>query len=667
MRRVSVAVACLVLCWASVHSSASAAAPSLTLKWQKAGCAGGEWCETGWYASPAVADLDGNGSQEVVWSAYSIWAVEGATGDVIWQVASGHDRSEPGASNVGRTWPGVVIADVDDNGDLEIVTAHGGGYVSIYDHDGYFYSSEWPQRPASNELRGLATYDLDGDGDLEIAVTVARSQNYNNVWVYHHDGSEYAPGWPQLSSGCCAYGVYNANLAIGDLDGDNRGELVVPSDVHYICAFEDDATRIPAHAMYGDKAWNEVGVWVDLTAELRGWGYCGTEHRPNFAHGPALIIDVNGDDVNEVVAVGNVHNCDTSPYTDLYNGPYIFNADRSRFSAGAFDWITVPIDTGAPLSEDYGLIENCQPNPVAADLDGDGNLEILYASYDGKVHCFWLDKTEHGNWPYSVYQPADGFYRFASEPVVVDIENDGQAEVIFGSWTQKGSYTAGKLHIVDSNGGLVTEITIPPPRTWEGSTTWNGILGAPTLANIDSDADLEVLVGTAFAGLCAYDLSESANARILWATGRGNMQRTGSVIGRDSVTLAGSTKSVDAAIADEGQTLSYTIALRARGGDDTISAVLTDTLPASISYQGDLWISSGAGSYDSGEIHWSGSVNTSQPVTITYSGTIGDLGGEAQLFRNDVVIDTTAGEHLIRSASTLVNGVDTFAPVILKD
>jgi len=32
---------------------------------------------------------------------------------------------------------------------------------------------------------------------------------------------------------------------------------------------------------------------------------------------------------------------------------------------------------------------------------------------------------------------------------------------------------------------LVTEIEIPPPRTWGGHTTGNGILGAPTLADID--------------------------------------------------------------------------------------------------------------------------------------------------------------------------------------
>jgi hypothetical protein len=31
---------------------ARAAAPTLTLKWQKAGCLDGEWCDTGWYCVP---------------------------------------------------------------------------------------------------------------------------------------------------------------------------------------------------------------------------------------------------------------------------------------------------------------------------------------------------------------------------------------------------------------------------------------------------------------------------------------------------------------------------------------------------------------------------------------------------------------------------------------
>jgi hypothetical protein len=143
------------------------------------------------------------------------------------------------------------------------------------------------------------------------------------------------------------------------------------------------------------------------------------------------------------------------------------------------------------------------------------------------MHAFWLDKTEHGNWPFSVYDPAEGFYRFASEPVVADLDNDGHAEVIFASWTEKGSKHTGKLHILDYLGNPIHEINLPDAY---GGSDWNGAMAAPTLARLDAGADLSVIVNTANSGLAAYTLPNTANARILWGTGRGNFQRTGTAL-----------------------------------------------------------------------------------------------------------------------------------------
>ena len=53
--------------------------------------------------------------------------------------------------------------------------------------------------------------------------------------------------------------------------------------------------------MYGGKNWGQVGVWESLAIELRGWGDCDSDdgraerYRTNFADGPAMIVDVNGD------------------------------------------------------------------------------------------------------------------------------------------------------------------------------------------------------------------------------------------------------------------------------------------------------------------------------------------------------------------------------------
>ena len=502
------------------------------LKWQHGGCYS-SWCETGWYSSPAVADLDGDGAIEVIASAYSVITLAGTTGELIWRVRSGYDRTDPGASNVGRTWAGIVLADVDDDGDIEIVTAHSGGYVSVYNHEGYFEPG-WPQHPVGNEFRSLAVADLDGDGDIEIAVGVAANfkDNDTDVWVFEHTGI-LRSGWPQLSGEeGSATGLYNDNIGAGDIDGDGFPELIVPSDAITICAYEADGTQIGTHEMYHGHTghdmdfWGEVPAYIDLGYETRGWGPCGSQFtaRANFANGPANIIDVNGDGTNEIVVIGDVHDCHTSPYTDLYNTPYILNADRTRFNADGFNWTTPPTDTGTPIIQDYDIIESVQPNPVTVDLDGDGRIEIIYPSYDGRMHAFWLDKTEHGNWPHSVYHASEGFYRFASEPVVADLDNDGHAEVIFASWVQKGTGHTGKLHILDYMGNPIHEIDLPAAF---GTADWNGALAAPTLADIDGDPDLELVLNTAHSGIVAYDLPDTADARILWGTGRGNYHRNG--------------------------------------------------------------------------------------------------------------------------------------------
>jgi hypothetical protein len=53
----------LALFWVSVASSTSPIQRPI-LKWQHGGCT--SWCMTGWYASPAVADLDGDDDLEII-------------------------------------------------------------------------------------------------------------------------------------------------------------------------------------------------------------------------------------------------------------------------------------------------------------------------------------------------------------------------------------------------------------------------------------------------------------------------------------------------------------------------------------------------------------------------------------------------------------------------
>jgi hypothetical protein len=500
-----------------------------TLKWQRLGCYS-SWCETGWYSSPAVVNLDADPQLEIVASAYSIWALDGDTGNILWQTRSGHDTREnfESVSNVGRTWPGVVVANVDGAGQPEIVTAHSGGWVAVYDLNGRFKPG-WPQRPTTAELRGLLAADLDGDGSsLEIIVTAAVGSK-TNTWVYNANGA-LRGGWPQLTrNDGYAWGVYNANGAAGNLDAsDARLELVIPSDVHYIQAYRPDGASLQAGGVYGGKTWGQVGVWESAATELRGWGACdgvrAESYRANFADGPAVIADVNGDGTREVVVVGNMVDCKAGYPPSRYMALFLFNPDRTRFKASGFDWTSIPVDTGAPIAEDYNVIESAEPNPAVADLDGDGRQEMLFASYDGRVHAFWLDKSEHGSWPYAVFRASEGLKRFASEPVVADLDCDGKAEVLFTSWVQEGSNQTGKIHLLNYLGQVIAEVPLPAGF----NASWNGAMAAPTLANVDSDPQLEAVINSAHSGVLVYDLPGSGACNLQWPTGRGNLGRTGS-------------------------------------------------------------------------------------------------------------------------------------------
>ena len=645
-----------------VRESTLKAAPSytLTLKWQRCPA---WYCETGWYASPAVADVDRDGQVEALWGGYTLMAVNGSSGTIEWNRPQGSSS---------RLWPGIVVADLDQNNTLEVVTASGNGIISVYTANGTPVGG-WPVNPTGtgNEIRSLAVANIDANSDLEIAVCSTRSDN--QWFVYEHTGA-LRSGWPKMTDSDTngyAAGCFNENVGVADIDNDGRGEIIGPNDTHYAAVFDDDGTPVRASSIYGqvggqNKLWARVGLHVDHTVDLRGYANCGTEHRPNMANSAPTIADVNGDGALEIIIVGNVHNCGTSPYTDLYEMPFILNADRTRWKDTISDWTVIPLPDAqaAPLSEDYSLIENNVPNPVVVDLDDDGRKEILYPSYDGRMHAYWLDKTEHGSWPFEVYNPAEGFFRFATEPIVVDLDNNGKAEVIFASWTQNGSNAPGKLYIASWDGQLLHSIDLPRST----SDDRGGSLAAPTIANIDGDLDLEIVVGTINEGLVAYDLANSAGARILWGTGRGGLQRTGlapAVIYING-SLDNSVKTVSNPRPLPGEALTYTIALTNPGS--LLSALrMTDTLPSNAQLvNGSINATSGSWGLNGNVVTWTGMVSASLKVTITYVMTTSSAITLPTVILNTALIDDGLGNIHTRTAGVIVNGYGVYLPVVRK-
>lgn len=163
-------------------------------------------------ATPAVGDIDGDGDVEVL--------VSGAASDGEGRVAAWHHDGRPV-----RGWPiatertraSVVLADVDNDADLEVVVVDGAaisGRIHVL-HGNANPHTGWPVSIGFNNQSPAVVGDIDGDGEVEIIVS-----GFEDEYVLELDGS-VAPGWPRSIVGS------HMGLAMGDIDADGSLDMLV--------------------------------------------------------------------------------------------------------------------------------------------------------------------------------------------------------------------------------------------------------------------------------------------------------------------------------------------------------------------------------------------------------------------------------------------------------
>ena len=140
-----------------------------------------------------------------------------------------------------------------------------------------------------------------------------------------------------------------------------------------------------------------------------------------YGFGAPIVADLERDGTMEYIVVGDVKGPGPGLQDSIINsGMLVLEPDGIRRQG----WETAALGDGILVHQDLPL-----QAPAVADLDNDGQLEIIVATHDGWIRAYKAGKTVL--WAFNYTQ---GAVLFASEPVIGDIDGDGALEVIFGTY-----------------------------------------------------------------------------------------------------------------------------------------------------------------------------------------------------------------------------------------
>jgi hypothetical protein len=393
-----------------------------------------------------------------------------------------------------------TLADLDRDGDLEIIILTENDLIYILDHTGApieNWGNPFPKGIDESlvSVSGFAPHpiatDLDDDDKLEIICPAFDGI----IYAWFLNGSE-VPGWPVTVGGNLI-----SSIAVGDIDGDMEEELVIGSWDNKLYAFEKNGSTVTGFPFEGatdqifstpalgnldeDHALEIVfGSYDNAIYALKGNGSLlagWPQMTGNYVRASPAIVDLDNDSTNEIIIGSWDKNL------------YIFHSNGTPFSA----W---PWDSGSSILN----------SATIEDLDGDGYKDFLIQPSNITLYAF-IESRDSTNreWELSYLEAIN------RDVLTADLNGDYIPEVI-------GVTSTGKVRVINNNGTELTTTLISE----------KGINSAPVVGDIDGDGVIEILFTTIgvgadrqFSDVLAFKLD--AFGLLPWPCYRGGKERVG--------------------------------------------------------------------------------------------------------------------------------------------
>lgn len=410
----------------------------------------------------------------------------------------------------------IAIDDVDGDGDLDIATVETvgvprSGVLRLWENDGTPFTDTWMNAalvhptsadPPTDYLGQVALADLDHDGDVDVVtgvggITPEESQEDDEVVAWLNLGTPFSSNWTRLSVGDVGDGT-TCDLAVGDLDNDGDVDVATVNGL-----WSDDQVTAWANGMLPHQGRYTGGAFtlgvadnpvyaidagdldrdgdLDLVSDgLVAWQNPGPSSLPASWVSATLGADTRAQDI----ATGDIdRDGDLDVIASGDFGLALWQNPWDQGSGAPFGtWTVSQVLTTAQIV-----------NAVAvADLDHDGWLDVAAArGYDASAGwlCTWQNPhTFTGPWSSNVLTSAVGIRSVTAG----DLDRDGWVDLVTGS----GLYAAAQEVRAWRNDHS------PFTGDWDSQQVvdiWGSFGGDDVnsvgLADVDSDGRLDIVVG----------------------------------------------------------------------------------------------------------------------------------------------------------------------------
>lgn len=296
------------------------------------------------------------------------------------------------------------------------------------------------------------------DADLEI---VTGTDEWYGYQKWHCFDSTGGLEWTLLT-GC---DESRTSVAIADIDSDNDLEIVGGTTSGWeLQVFDHNGNFVWTYYPGSYDFWKSSPAICDVNSTVRGLEVVAA----TYQDGKVWCFDgVTG-------AFLWVFGCVCTPER-TESSPACADVDADgdvEVVIGMTNGRVYCLDGGTGAPERVYLAGGAVYSSAAlANLDDDTNLEVVIGSNDGKIYCF-DGRTAAIQW---TYQTAGSVY---SSPAIGDVDADGRYEVVVGS-------NDGKIYCLDARTGILQ---------WTYQTG-GAVISSPALAN-RGDSGLAIYVGS---------------------------------------------------------------------------------------------------------------------------------------------------------------------------